>query len=82
MIRREFIAGLGGAAAAAAIGGSAAWRYVARAPKVVIDDVMVPSSDPGIEIYVRNKRPRASDQKALCCSYMAPLPSLLKQHSI
>jgi hypothetical protein len=31
MRRREFIAGLGGAAAAAAIGGAAAWRYVARA---------------------------------------------------
>jgi pimeloyl-ACP methyl ester carboxylesterase len=26
-------------------------------PKVVIDDIMVPSSDPGIEIYVGNKRP-------------------------
>lgn len=55
--RREFIAGLGGAATASAIGGSAAWRYVARASKVVIDDIMVPSGDPGIEIYVRNKRP-------------------------
>ena len=29
----------------------------ADTPKVVIDDIMVPSSDPGIEIYVRNKRP-------------------------
>jgi pimeloyl-ACP methyl ester carboxylesterase len=57
MRRREFIAGLGGAATAAAMGGAAAWRYVARAPKVVIDDIMVPSSDLGIEIYVRNKRP-------------------------
>jgi pimeloyl-ACP methyl ester carboxylesterase len=57
MRRREFIAGLGGAAIAATIGGAAAWRYVARPPKVVIDDFMVPSSDPGIEIYVRNKRP-------------------------
>jgi pimeloyl-ACP methyl ester carboxylesterase len=27
------------------------------APKLVVDDIMVPSSDPGIEIYVRNKRP-------------------------
>src|SRR5215471_18034699 len=31
MKRREFIAGLGGAAAAAAIGGAALWRHVARA---------------------------------------------------
>jgi pimeloyl-ACP methyl ester carboxylesterase len=57
MRRRECIAGLGGAATAAGIGGAAAWRYVARAPKVVVDDIVVPSSDPGIEIYVRNKRP-------------------------
>jgi pimeloyl-ACP methyl ester carboxylesterase len=26
-------------------------------PRVVIDDIMVPSSDPGIKIYVRNKHP-------------------------
>jgi hypothetical protein len=31
MRRRQFIAGLGGAVAAAAIGAAAAWRYVARA---------------------------------------------------
>src|SRR5437899_12393513 len=29
----------------------------ADTPKVVTDEFMVPSSDPGIEIYVRNKRP-------------------------
>jgi pimeloyl-ACP methyl ester carboxylesterase len=28
----------------------------AAPPKVVIDDIMVPSSDPGVDIYVRNKR--------------------------
>jgi hypothetical protein len=34
MKRREFIAGLGGAAAAAAIGGAAAWTYAARGHRV------------------------------------------------
>jgi len=29
----------------------------AQAPKIVADEMMVPSVDPGIEIYVRNKRP-------------------------
>jgi pimeloyl-ACP methyl ester carboxylesterase len=29
----------------------------AQAPKIVMEEMMVPASDPGIEIYVRNKRP-------------------------
>ena len=29
----------------------------AQSQKVVMEEMMVPSSDPGIEIYVRNKRP-------------------------
>lgn len=41
-------------AAAAATLASAAG---AQAPKVVMEEMMVPASDPGIEIYVRNKRP-------------------------
>jgi pimeloyl-ACP methyl ester carboxylesterase len=30
---------------------------LAQAPRIVMEEMMVPSSDPGIEIYVRNKRP-------------------------
>jgi pimeloyl-ACP methyl ester carboxylesterase len=29
---------------------------LAQAPKIVMEEMMVPSSDPGIQIYVRNKR--------------------------
>ncbi len=46
------------AAAALFISGQAVAQTPSPAtPKGVIDDIMVPSSDPGIEIYVRNKRP-------------------------
>lgn len=41
------------AAAAAGLAGPA----LAQAPTIVMEEMMVPSSDPGIEIYVRNKRP-------------------------
>ena len=41
--------------AAAMIAMTAAARADTR---IVMEEVMVPSSDPGIEIYVRNKRPR------------------------
>src|SRR6201989_3459346 len=30
---------------------------LAQTPKIVMEEMMVPSGDPGIEIYVRNKRP-------------------------
>src|SRR6201990_1370277 len=30
---------------------------LAQTPKIVMEEMMVPSSDPGIDIYVRNKRP-------------------------
>src|SRR4051794_41197001 len=30
---------------------------LAQAPKIVMEEMMVPSGDPGIDIYVRNKRP-------------------------
>ena len=29
----------------------------AQVPKIVSEEMMVPSGDPGIDIYVRNKRP-------------------------
>jgi hypothetical protein len=29
----------------------------AQSPNIVVEEIMVPSADPGIEIYVRNKRP-------------------------
>ena len=32
---------------------------LAQAPRIVTKEMMVPSSDPGIEIYVRNKHPAA-----------------------
>src|SRR5712671_1351152 len=35
----------------------AATKAPKQAPKIAMDEVMVPSSDPGISIYVRNKRP-------------------------
>jgi len=28
-----------------------------QSPNIVVEEIMVPSADPGIEIYVRNKRP-------------------------
>ena len=40
------------AAAVVALGGPVA----AQAPNIVMEEMMVPSSDPGIEIFVRNKR--------------------------
>src|SRR5882724_13620888 len=30
---------------------------LAQTPKITMEEMMVPSPDPGIEIYVRNKRP-------------------------
>src|SRR3954447_25777219 len=30
---------------------------LAQTPKIVMEEMMVPSGDPGIDIYVRNKRP-------------------------
>jgi hypothetical protein len=30
---------------------------VAQSPRIVTEEMMVPSGDPGIDIYVRNKRP-------------------------
>ncbi len=45
------------AAAGALFIASQAVAQTPSAPKVVIDDIMVQSSDAGIEIYVRNKRP-------------------------
>lgn len=41
---------------AAAIG-FVATAAVAQAPKIVTEEMMVPSTDPGIQIYVRNKHP-------------------------
>src|SRR5262245_41866727 len=41
-------------AAVAALSATAAFAQV---PNVVMEEFLVPSSDPGIEIYVRNKRP-------------------------
>jgi pimeloyl-ACP methyl ester carboxylesterase len=35
----------------------AATQANAKAPSIAIDDMMVPALDPGIDIYVRNKRP-------------------------
>ena len=42
------------AASVVAIGAHAA---LAQSPRIVMEEMMVPSSDAGIEIYVRNKRP-------------------------
>jgi len=36
---------------------SAATTALAQSPKVAMEEIMVPAADPGIEIYVRNKRP-------------------------
>jgi len=53
MERREFLQVAGLAAAATAVAKPA----VAQTSKVIMEEMMVPASDPGIEIYVRNKRP-------------------------
>jgi pimeloyl-ACP methyl ester carboxylesterase len=53
MKRREFLQVVGFAAAAGAVTKAA----IARAPKIIMEEMMVPASDPGIEIFVRNKRP-------------------------
>src|SRR5258708_3305450 len=41
----------------AAVAAIAATQVQAQTPKVVMEEMMVPSVDSGIEIYVRNKRP-------------------------
>jgi pimeloyl-ACP methyl ester carboxylesterase len=41
----------------AAIAAMVATATFAQTPKIVMEEMMVPSGDPGIEIYVRNKRP-------------------------
>jgi pimeloyl-ACP methyl ester carboxylesterase len=41
----------------AAIGSTIATGVLAQTPKIAMDEMMVPASDPSIEIYVRNKRP-------------------------
>ena len=35
----------------------AAMPALAQAPRIVMEEFMVPAFDPGIQIYVRNKRP-------------------------
>jgi len=42
---------------AIAAAASFATAAFAQAPKIVMEEIMVPAADPGIEIYVRNKRP-------------------------
>ena len=53
---------------------------VAQTPKLSIEEFMVPAHDPGVELYVRNKRPPAcarSSRRAPSCSYMAqPIPRI------
>ncbi len=48
-------------------------------PKIVMEEFMVPSGDPGIELYVRNKRPagvtRFSDQKVLLYVHGSTYPA-------
>src|SRR5260370_41653133 len=41
----------------AAVAAIAATQVQAQTPKVLMEEMMVPSVDSGIEIYVRNKRP-------------------------
>ena len=41
----------------AAVAAMVATGALAQAPNIVTEEMMVPSSDPGIQIYVRNKRP-------------------------
>jgi pimeloyl-ACP methyl ester carboxylesterase len=53
MKRREFLQTVGLTAAASAVAELAA----SDAPKIIVDDMQVPASDAGIEIFVRNKRP-------------------------
>jgi pimeloyl-ACP methyl ester carboxylesterase len=53
MKRREFLQTLGLAAAASA----APKLGAAQAAKMTMEEFMVPASDPGIDIFVRNKRP-------------------------
>jgi pimeloyl-ACP methyl ester carboxylesterase len=52
MERREFLQVAGLAAAATAVAKPA----VAQTSKIIMEEMMLPASDPGIEIYVRNKR--------------------------
>jgi hypothetical protein len=41
----------------AAVATIAATQVQAQTPRIVMEEMMVPSVDSGIEIYVRNKRP-------------------------
>jgi pimeloyl-ACP methyl ester carboxylesterase len=45
----------------AVLGGCA---NVQRAPNITMEEFMVPSSDPGVQLYVRNKRPQGIDKFA------------------
>jgi pimeloyl-ACP methyl ester carboxylesterase len=48
---------------AALIAGAALWTTAAvAAPKIVAQETMVPSPTPGIEIFVRNKRPEGTER--------------------
>jgi pimeloyl-ACP methyl ester carboxylesterase len=53
MKRREFFQVVGFAATAGAVVKAAS----AQEPKIIMEEMRVPASDPGIEIFVRNKRP-------------------------
>jgi hypothetical protein len=41
----------------AVVAATIATGALGQAPKIVMEETMVPASDSGIEIYVRNKRP-------------------------
>ena len=56
-----------------------ATRAFAQAPNLATDEMMVKSPDPGIEIYVRNKRPAEHDilparAHACCLCTARPIP--------
>ena len=54
MKRRAFLQAVGLTAAASVVAKPA----TAQTPKIVVEETTVPASDPGIAIFVRNKRPQ------------------------
>ena len=61
MNRRALLAAPAVVPAALAAALPAAAQQAGAAPRIVSEDMMVPSRDPGIELFLRNKRPESLD---------------------
>ena len=51
------------------LAGLASHKATAQSPRIVMEEMMVPSSDAGIEIYVRNKRREWSEYRTTVSAF-------------